>query len=791
MSEPKLISPLLDNFVMGDPISDRGGVRACPAMRQDNNDKYIVKIISTPANPSQLDALLLSGAYTDRADALAYYKEICDSIVEEAKILSKLSELEGFVSYEGCQVVEAEDGSGYDVYLLSAYKRSLQRHFTKDSMTHLGALNLGLDLCTALSLCRRYGYLYVALKPENIYMTPDQGFKIGDIGFLPINSLKYASLPDRYRSAYTAPEITDAYAALNTTMDVYAVGLILYQAFNAGQLPNTVDGILSPPDYADYEMAEIILKACAPDPNDRWQDPAQMGQALVDYMQRNGAHDRPIVPTPVTQPEEPAQAPADCETEEQLADTEDAPAQTEELEEIQPQDAAEEAQAQEDIAADIEPEAQDYEETPAAESDAPAYSEDDFGNLTFLADTNDDPLADEDLEDVNYEQISVEVSDILSQADELIAHPTPDPVVPPEPVEVTITQAPEAENTEKTQVIDLEESAPSDPQTTDCEASQDEDDQESELPEQTEDTKAEDDSTPKPKRHWLRNTLLVILLLAILAGGFYFYKTYYLKTVDSLLITGENLSMTVIVDTDADESLLSVVCHDTYGNQIQSPVVDGKAIFEELAPDCAYSVKVVISGFHGLTGEITGYYATPAQTNIAQFHAVTGAEDGSVILGFTIEGPDVENWILRRTAEGEEPVEVTFSGHMYTFTDLTIGTEYAFELLPAHEENVVGNNRITHVASTIVSPEDLIVTGFADGKLSLAWRAPEGAEVAEWTVHCSNDKGYEQTIVTADLSAVFEGITLTDPYTVEVTAAGMSVSERISIAENSVTVRQH
>ena len=46
MSEPKLISPMLDNFAMGGPISDHDGVRCCPAMRNDSSERYIVKIIS-------------------------------------------------------------------------------------------------------------------------------------------------------------------------------------------------------------------------------------------------------------------------------------------------------------------------------------------------------------------------------------------------------------------------------------------------------------------------------------------------------------------------------------------------------------------------------------------------------------------------------------------------------------------------------------------------------------------------------------------------------------------------
>ena len=46
MSIPKLISPMLDNFDMGGPISDHDGVRCCPAMRKNSDDKYIRSLFS-------------------------------------------------------------------------------------------------------------------------------------------------------------------------------------------------------------------------------------------------------------------------------------------------------------------------------------------------------------------------------------------------------------------------------------------------------------------------------------------------------------------------------------------------------------------------------------------------------------------------------------------------------------------------------------------------------------------------------------------------------------------------
>ena len=134
VSEPKLISPLLDGFMMGDPISDRHGVRCCPAMQKDSDNKYIVKIISVPASQVKLDALLLAGAFSDTEGAKAYFKDLAEDIVDEAVLLQRLSRLEGFIPYDNWQVVPMEDGeTGYDIYLVGAYRPTLERYCRRNS----------------------------------------------------------------------------------------------------------------------------------------------------------------------------------------------------------------------------------------------------------------------------------------------------------------------------------------------------------------------------------------------------------------------------------------------------------------------------------------------------------------------------------------------------------------------------------------------------------------------------------------------------------------------------------
>ena len=814
LSEPKLVSPLLDHFAMGDPISEHNGIRTCPAMDQQSGDKFIVKIISNPASPSQLDALLLSGAYSDRKQALNYYKELSGDIIAETEVLNKLSALDGFVSFTGTQIVESEDESGFDVYLLSPYRRSLERHWRNRTLTHLEALNLGLDLCSALSVCRRSGYLYVATKPENIYLNDDGSFKIGDIGFISMSALKWASFPDRYRSAYTAPEIADAFAAINTTIDVYAIGLILYQAFNGGQLPDAAASEIPAPEFADYEMAEIILKACAAAPEDRWQDPMEMGQALVGYMQRNGAHDTPIVPV-VEAPAE-QQAPEEtepvCSEEAESAEVIIQEPEITEAEETElplnegPAPAEEPILEQSDIPAEAEQaefseEATDTknpdELTP--EGDAPIYDEDDLGNLTFLSDTDEENDTEFEANgDDSYAQISVEVSDMLNQADELIAHETPDPVIQPEPIDVQLPPAPEPQEVDEPDVAEADDPTEEDDAiilSNSTEATSDgEPTAEQNLAGSPEEEDLEDDDDelldyePTKKGSWLRNTLLILLGLCLIACGFLFYKFYYLQHIDSLKLFGTDYTLTVHVDTKADESLLNVVCYDTYGNQLQAPVVNGTAVFEELAPDCAYTVKITISGFHSLTGQIASSYATPKQTNIAQFSAVTGPENGSAIVSFTVDGPDLDSWILRCSAADEETQEFTLTDHTYTVTGLTVGKAYTFELLPGIDRKITGTTVITHAASNLVNAEKPYISSCIDGKLTVNWSVSQDVQVDSWTVHCFNEKGYDKTITSEELSATFDGITANDPYTVEITAKGMSVGQRVYVPENAVTI---
>ena len=286
MSEPKLISPLLDGFVMGPPISSHHGVRCCPAMKHNSDNKYIVKIIAVPASQAQLEALLLTGAYKNPGEAVDYFRALADGITEEAELLQKMSKLEGFLPYEGYQIVPMGDNHiGYYVYLVGSYKRSLDKFIRRNTDNACAdALNLGVHLSRALAACRRSGNLYIDLKPTNVFISDDGEYRIGDLGFVPLDSLSYTVLPAKFKGSYCPPEVLDPMNTLNDTVDTYALGMILFQLCNHGKLPEALENpadVYPLPDCSNTELLAIIMKAIDPNPENRFHDPAEMGQAIA------------------------------------------------------------------------------------------------------------------------------------------------------------------------------------------------------------------------------------------------------------------------------------------------------------------------------------------------------------------------------------------------------------------------------------------------------------------------------------------------------------------------------
>ena len=856
MSEPRYISPMLDGYALGQAISDHHGVVCYPAMRDDSEKRYIVKKISLPASQVQVEALLLTGVYKDADAVCAYYEELARGITREIQVLDTLAGQRGFVPYKDHQVVPMEQGVGYEVHLISRYRMTLERYLRRNRMTHLSAVNLGIDMCAALAVCREAGWLYVDLKPENIYLFNDQEYRIGDLGFQSMDMLAYSSLPERYRSIYTAPEVPDAYSSLNATMDTYALGLVLYQVYNDGKLPysNAEEQAawleqlrsgepMSAPVCADADMTAIIAKAIAPDPADRWQTPAEMGHALISYMQRNGADDIPLIPPapePEPEPEEesaaeeaPAGEPAVEEIVVEEAPSEEVPAAEESVpvEESVAEPAPEEEPAVEPVP-EVEPAVEPVPEVEPVEEPAPAEESVEESATAEEPVPEEAPAEESAVEEASVEETEAIAADWIDLMDAFLAEEEDGTEPEPDEDQPTLRQLlgdeeeyrSDAEDVSEEDVTDetadilsfanalIEHEAPApvvvpepidvpvpepipvelpgQEETIDLEV----DEEASEEPEEA--TKTEEPEAPavpevpaeeKPKSGIWKKLLGAVAALAVTAGlafgAWYYYQNYYLQPINAMTWEGSAREVTVTVDTPMDGSKLSVICKDTYGNAVTGTLENGTVTFSDLVPGSQYIISLEPTGFNKLTGSTSITYSTPAETQIIHLTAVTGQEAGTAIVSFGVEGTDCEEWTLRYATEGMATQSIPFTGHTVTIGELTVGSEYTFILTAPEDVLLVGETTIKHTASELVQASGLALADYSDGVITVSWDAPEGVD--RWIVRCYDGAGYDQLQEVSGNTASFAEITEGSTYTVEVTAATQTLGIRSEITADS------
>jgi len=792
LSEPKHISPLLDGFTLGSPISEHHGVVCCPAIKENTNKKYIVKMISIPASQTQFDALMLAGAYKDPADAMEYFRENGENILQEAELLKRLSKVEGFLPYDGWQMEPiTRRRLGYEVYLVGSYKRSLEKYIRKNAITHLEAVNLGLDLCSALSVCRQSGYLYVDLKPNNIYISEKKEYRIGDLGFLSLDALRYASLPERCFSSYTPPELTDPMTPMNLTVDTYAVGMILYQLYNDGHLPFSGAApleTLPTPCHADYEMAEIIMKAIHPDPEQRWNDPKDLGKAIASYMQKNSVNDIPITPfIPLdVQPEEIVEVTSQNDDEEVSDSAEESVVAEKSSEEVQDTDTDEEKDPiPSEDACDADTDSVVTEEKLPAEDTQPVEVSESPADTALpeqdeiVTESSDSVSGETSPESENQDVFSVsdisdEVAGILSKANDIIAHEIPEEIAFP-----TQETGPDP-----FAFAQEDSDAPDDDFPADSVMEDNTDDS---APVKKKKAKHFEDLSKKKKfKKFLSGCFSVLLLCGIGFCGFWYYQNIFLQTIDAISISGTQDQITVLVDSSVEESRLSVHCTDKNGKRLTESVQGGKVTFSGLKPSTQYTIEVDMSGFHKLVGNASDVFTTDATTQVLAFHAIAGSEDGSVMLNFTVDGNEPDFWNIRYAAEGEPERLETITNHSTMITGLTVGRVYTFTLDGGNNFDLGGETSLQYLASRLILAEDMTVTSSNGTDVTVHWKTPGDVVVESWNVRCYDGYGFEEQVTVTENNVLFTGIDPASKYTVEVTAAGMTQPSSISITADPI-----
>ena len=752
MSELKLISPLLDGMAIIAELSSHNGRTCYSVQHARTGERFVLKHISIPASDKQVQALLLTGAYPDEAAVHTYYGTVAEDIKRELDAGKRLAESDYFVPAISCQVEPKESGAGYDLYILYQQLVPLSRFIAESAMTGLRAVNLGIDICSALEVCRESGYLFGNLKPENVFLSPSGRFLLGDLGLVSMQDLQYASVPEEYLGAYAAPELSDIAASPNTTMDLYALGMLLYRIYNGNHGPfedeHTGEGMadklrltgkaLPTPIYADYELASIILKACSPAVEERYQTPEEFKQALVYYMQRNELSDTLIVPPIVSSPilesfdeeEEEISEPirfTDAEMLDEDFRRSFAPdlsgAGTEDDIEIIPEKPAPQPKRHTVVAVPVE-----ENEESAEEAEEP---------IGETAPVDETPAS----EPETTEEIEAEEADL---AEEEEANPSDPEQVDLDDFLASITNAID----EDSHIVDDEDGEEEEPSEE-----SEEDTQPIEEPVTYIDAEADDEEPAEKKRKLPVIVALAIVfgILLILVAAVYLLITWHFVSVDGLEVTNMTTErFSLIVNTEEKPAHYSVVCTDQHGNAYPVDAEGNVYTFTGLTENSLYTVNITAAEKHRLTSASVSefYVTTPESTEILTFEAALGETDGEAMLSLTYEGPAPVQWKLTYLNTAGKSETVYFTGSAIKLSNLPLNDTYTFTL--ENTENIFLSGAVSTSIEVIpiVKASNFAVTEISGTSMTLNWNVGENLPKT-WTVTCDANgfNSVDETVV--------------------------------------------
>ncbi len=299
METIRKFEPLFGEWYAESLIGAEGCGRVYKAYREtaEGREYSAIKYISVPRDGGELEHLRKKGM--SEAEIAEHYSELAKEAAADVHLMGKFNGHPNVVSYEDSQIIPKSDGMGFDVLIRTELLKSLAQRMVESPLTEAEAVKLGVDISSALVRCKKSRIVHRDIKPENIFITEDGAFKLGDLG-AERRFQKHASTEVLKESHnYMAPEVYKG-EEYNSTCDLYSLGLVMYSALNKGRLPfmsaepgkasssdrkqamnRRMKGEAIPaPCEADEDLSNIILKACAFSPDDRFASAAEMKVAL-------------------------------------------------------------------------------------------------------------------------------------------------------------------------------------------------------------------------------------------------------------------------------------------------------------------------------------------------------------------------------------------------------------------------------------------------------------------------------------------------------------------------------
>lgn len=256
-----------------------------------------LKVIQIPRSHADVKDALSQGM--DEQSVTSYFKGVADELMREVAVMSDMKSHPNVVGCQDYDIIPHTGGIGWDILIRMDLLTPLQEYQTRYTMDEAQVRRLGADICEALIYCQKRGLIHRDIKPGNIFVDELGRFRLGDFGVARTADKTMGGMSKQGTENYMAPEVYLG-REYGPTVDIYSLGMVLYQLMNASRLPfyplppapiefshrfevlkKRMSGAqMPPPCNAGEDFAAIILKACAYESKDRYRSAAELLEAI-------------------------------------------------------------------------------------------------------------------------------------------------------------------------------------------------------------------------------------------------------------------------------------------------------------------------------------------------------------------------------------------------------------------------------------------------------------------------------------------------------------------------------
>ena len=297
--------PLWDNWYIKGELGRgaTGVVYRIEARRENRTDVSALKVEPIIADES---------VYVDEVRRREYLERKRREAENETTIMYKLRSSPNIVLYEDESIkplIVDNKQIGYYIMIRMEYLNCLQK-LMKNRMfdaSEKNVLKLAIDIGSGIKAAHELGVIHRDVKPGNFFVSDSGVYKLGDFN---ISKKSVSTRSFAGTEGYIAPEIYYArYGSDGYTKqaDIYSFGISLYCMMNNYQFPfgdmylpeeaieRRMKGENLPrPKNASVAFAKVILKACAFNTADRYQNMTNMLRDLIAVRDGSPMTNEPI-----------------------------------------------------------------------------------------------------------------------------------------------------------------------------------------------------------------------------------------------------------------------------------------------------------------------------------------------------------------------------------------------------------------------------------------------------------------------------------------------------------------